>query len=95
MSIRKILLATALVATSAGFAIAQNTTTPADQTRPGLQGTDSSKQKDTLPGNQKAGTTGTMTPSGATTGAGVNPAKETMDKNVSPASPKAGEQQNK
>jgi hypothetical protein len=31
----------------------------------------------------------------ATTGAGTSPMKDTMDKNVSPASPKAGEKQEK
>ena len=93
MSIRKIILATALVATTAGFAVAQNTTTPADQNRPGLQGTDSSKASDTM-GNKGAGNV-QGSGAGATTGAGTNPSKETMDKNASPASPNAGEKQNK
>jgi hypothetical protein len=90
MKFRTAILAAALVATS-GYAFAQNTTTPADQNRPGMQGDDSSKQKDTM-GNKGAGnTTGSMAP--ATTGSGTSPAKDTMDKNVSPASPKAGESQ--
>jgi len=90
MKIRTLVIATALIATS-GFAYAQNTTTPADQTRPGLQGDDSSKAKDTM-GNKGAGNTkGSMAP--ATTGAGTSPTKDSMDKNVSPASPKAGETQ--
>ncbi len=90
MTFRTAIIAAALLATS-GFAYAQNTTTPADQNRPGLQGDDSSKAKDTM-GNKGAGNTkGSMAP--ATTGAGTSPTKDTMDKNVSPASPKAGESQ--
>lgn len=90
MKLRTAILAAALVATS-GMAFAQNTTTPADQNRPGLQGDDSSKQKDTM-GNKGAGNTkGSMAP--ATTGSGTSPTKDTMEKNVSPASPKAGEAQ--
>jgi hypothetical protein len=54
MKFRTAILAAALVATS-GYAFAQNTTTPADQNRPGMQGDDSSKQKDTI-GNKGAGT---------------------------------------
>ena len=92
MKFRTAILATALVATS-GYAFAQNTTTPADQNRPGLQGDDSSKQKDTM-GNKGAGnTTGSMAP--ATTGFGTSPTKQPMDKNASPASPNAGEKQEK
>ena len=92
MKIRTLVIATALIATS-GFAYAQNTTTPADQTRPGLQGDDSSKAKDTM-GNKGAGNVkGTMAP--ATTGAGTSPLKDTSEKNVSPASPKAGEKPEK
>ena len=92
MKVRTLIIATALIATS-GFAYAQNTTSPADQTRPGLQGDDSSKQKDTM-GNKGAGNVkGSMAP--ATTGAGTKPMKDTMDKNVSPASPKAGEKTEK
>lgn len=92
MKIRTLIIATALIATS-GFAYAQNTTSPADQTRPGLQGTDSTKQTDTM-GNKGAGNVkGSMAPS--TTGAGTKPMKDTTDKNVSPASPKAGEKPEK
>lgn len=91
MKFRTAILAAALVATS-GYAFAQNTTTPADQNRPGLQGDDSSKQKDTLPSHQSSGNVkGQMAP--ATTGAGTSPTKDAMEKNVSPASPKAGETQ--
>jgi hypothetical protein len=90
MKFRTAILAAALVATS-GYAFAQNTTTPADQNRPGMQGDDSSKAKDTM-GNKGAGNTkGSMAP--ATTGTGTSPTKDTMEKNVSPASPKAGETQ--
>jgi hypothetical protein len=92
MKIRTLAIATALIATS-GFAYAQNTTTPADQTRPGLQGDDSSKAKDTI-GNKGAGNVkGSMAPS--TTGAGTSPMKDTSEKNISPASPKAGEKPEK
>jgi hypothetical protein len=91
MKFRTAILAAALVATS-GYAFAQNTTTPADQTRPGMQGDDSSKAKDTTMGNKGAGDVkGSMAP--ATTGTGTSPRKDSMEKNVSPASPKAGETQ--
>lgn len=89
MKFRTAILAAALVATS-GYAYAQNTTTPADQSRPGMQGNDSSKQKDNM-GMKSSNTKGSMAP--ATTGAGTSPTKDSMDKNVSPASPKAGETQ--
>ncbi len=92
MKFRTMIIATAMIATS-GFAYAQNTTSPADQNRPGLQGDDSTKQKDTM-GNKGAGNVkGSMAP--ATTGAGTSPMKETSEKNVSPASPNAGEKQEK
>jgi hypothetical protein len=56
-----------------------------------MQGDDSSKQKNTM-GNQGSGNTkGSMAP--ATTGAGTSPMKDTSEKNVSPASSKAGEAQ--
>jgi hypothetical protein len=90
MKFRTMILASALIATS-GYAFAQNTTTPADQNRPGMQGDDSSKQSNTM-GNKGAGNVkGSMAP--ATTGAGTSPTKDTMEKNVSPASQKAGETQ--
>lgn len=92
MKFRTAILTAALVATS-GMAFAQSSTTsPADQNRPGLQADDSSKAKDNM-GKAIPNTKGSTAP--ATTGSGTAPMKDTMDKNVSPASPKAGEKQEK
>lgn len=94
MTFRKLAIATALLATTASYAVAQNTTSPASQARPGMQGDDSSKPSGM---QNKAGTqTGPNgSAAGTTTGTGISPSKDTMDKNVSPASPNAGEKQQK
>ncbi len=92
MKIRSILIATALLATTAGASFAQNTLSPASQARPGEQGEDSSKPSGL---QNKAGTMTGPNGSGsaATTGAGTSPTKNKNETNVSPASPKAGETQ--
>lgn len=43
MTVRKLIIATALLASTAGFAVAQNTMSPSNPARPGMQGDDSSK----------------------------------------------------
>jgi hypothetical protein len=92
MKIRTALFTAVLLATTAGYASAQNTMSPASQARPGEQGEDSSKA------NGKQNNAGTMTaPNGSgsttTTGMGTSPMKNKTETNVSPASPKAGETQ--
>ena len=94
MKIRTAIFTAVLLATTAGYAVAQNTMSPASQARPGEQGEDSSKP------NGKQNNAGTMTsPNGsgsaATTGMGASPTKNKNETNVSPASPKAGEKQEK
>lgn len=92
MKTRTAIFTAILLATTAGYAAAQNAVSPASQARPGEQGADSSKP------NGKQNNAGTMTSpngssAGATTGMGTSPAKNKNDTNVSPASPNAGEKQ--
>jgi hypothetical protein len=100
MKIQTVILAIAILSTASGFAMAQNTLSPANQARPGQQGDDSSKPNG-LQNNAgtglpaKAGTSDSGRLDGATTGAapaGVNTPRSS-DTNVSPASPNASEQQ--
>jgi hypothetical protein len=92
MKIRTALFTAALLATTAGYAVAQNTMSPASQARPGEQGEDSSKPS----GVQNKAGTATSPNGAATTGAattGTSPAKNKNETNVSPASPAAGDKQ--
>jgi hypothetical protein len=98
MKIRTLILTSAFLVTAAGVALAQSgqtggstertgTKTPDSSMSSGTTSKDDAKSKDTM----SKDTHGKAT----TTGAGVNPPKETMDKNTSPASPNAGEKQEK
>jgi hypothetical protein len=97
MKIRALILAASLVVMASGLATAQNTLSPGNAARPGEQGDDSSKPNG-LQNNAgtglpaKAGTSDHL--GSATTGSAVTPRTgRSTDTNVSPASPKAGEQQ--
>lgn len=94
-------LAVLVIAATTGVVSAQNTLSPADPARPGQQGDDSSKPNGlqnnagtgqparTPQDSPKSGNmdSGTMAPSSPGSNA------RSSDTNVSPASPKAGEQQ--
>jgi len=92
MKIRTAIFTAVLLATTAGYATAQSTMSPASQARPGEQGSDSSKPNGL---DNKAGTRTGPNGSGAaaTTGTGTSAMKNKNDTNVSPASPKSGEVQ--
>jgi hypothetical protein len=100
MKMRTTILAGLVLASTAGFATAQNTMSPASQARPGEQGSDSSKRNG-LQNNagtgmsgrtsQDKGGTANGSSMSSTTGAASN--GRSTDTNVSPASPRASEQQ--
>lgn len=104
MTIRKLILATAIVAAGTGFAFAQSSPAPANQSGPAVSPTtpsptDPSTASET--GNTKGQPSrGTMNKSG-TTGSGMNsPSRgsnmqESQDKNASPASPAEGTKKEK
>jgi hypothetical protein len=103
MTIRKLILATAIVAAGTGFALAQSAPAPANQSGSGVSATtpsptDPSTAAET--GNTKGapargttnarpGTTG-MGPAGANSPSPASNAKENGEKNASPASPAEG-----
>jgi hypothetical protein len=103
MTIRKLILATAMVAAGTGFALAQSAPAPANQSGPGVSATtpaptDPSTASES--GNTKGvparatnahpGTTGMGGSMGANTPTPGTNAKETQEKNASPASPAEG-----
>ena len=108
MTIRKLILATAIVAAGTSFALAQSAPAPANQSGGGVSATtpsptDPSTASET--GNSKGtpargtmnarpGTTG-MGPAGANSPTPGSNAKETQEKNASPASPAEGTEKQK
>jgi len=104
MNLRKVILATTIIATSAGFAFAQSAPSPANQSGGGTSATapsptDPSTAGET--GNTKGiPSRGTNVRPG-TTGSGVNEptpssnARESQEKNASSASPAAGAEKEK
>jgi hypothetical protein len=104
MNLRKVIIATTIVATSAGFAFAQSAPSPANQSGGGTSATspaptDPSTAGET--GNTKGiPSRGTSVKPG-TTGSGANEptpssnARESQEKNASPASPAAGAEKEK
>ena len=105
MTIRKLILATAIVAAGTGFAFAQSSPAPANQSGGGVSATTPSPTDPSTAG--ESGNTkgtpvrGTMNARPGTTGSGFNSptpgsnAKETLEKNASPVSPAEGSEKEK
>lgn len=105
MTICKIILATAIVAAGTGYAFAQSSPAPANQSGGGVSATTPSPTDPSTAG--ESGNTkgtparGTMNARPGTTGSGLNSptpgsnAKETQEKNASPASPAEGSEKEK
>jgi hypothetical protein len=111
MTIRKLILATAMVAAGTGFALAQSAPAPANQSGPGVSATtpaptDPSTASESgntkgVPArgtNARPGTTGMGSSMGAGSASKPTPgsnAKESQEKNASPASPAEGTKKEK
>lgn len=105
MAIRSLILAITVVAAGTGFALAQSAPAPANQSGGGVSATTPAPTDPSTAGesgntkgtparratNARPGTTGM----GATNPGPASNAKETQDKNVSPASPVEGTQKEK
>jgi hypothetical protein len=104
MTIRKLILATAMIAAGTGFALAQSAPAPANSSGPSVSPTTPAPTDPSAAGQSGdtkgtpsrgtmksgSGTTGMGGSTGATTPTPGTNAKETQEKNASPASPAEG-----
>lgn len=99
MTIRTIVLATTVLATASGYAFAQSSPSPANQSGPNVDPsvqmpTDMKSEGDNVKGipsrASEGSTPGAMRAPATTTGSGTSPMQESQEKNESPASQNYG-----
>jgi hypothetical protein len=100
MKLRTLILTTAVLATASGYAFAQSSPTERTGSKTDTHQSQQQIQKDkmTKPSTTGSGTTGSGMSGSGMTGSGATSDKangQMLNKNVSPASPEAGDKQQK